>query len=225
MKVDKFAIAATLFVSTFGAAQAQTEDVKFTVGLKSWNHSYSDKASGADNWNNTSSFNANSPLVTLTAKKGDYFVTYSSLMTTVYALQSNDLKRSDTDIAAGWSFKPGYSVLLGYKKASVEDNKSDGIWNNPTSTIKGAFVGLTGAQILNERWFAYESIVHAPTIKNSSLPSAKINFTTFEAGFGYAIDARTQVTLGYRMQNYDRSGSVNQKIKLDGIIFGGSVNF
>ena len=108
---------------------------------------------------------------------------------------------------------------------NYDDKKS---WNTPDSKDKGIFIGLTGAQALQDRWFAYESIIYAPSMKNDNDPNSKITFTTLEAGAGYAIDAKTQLTLGYRSQVYDLkddSRKYTQNVKLNGLIFGASVSF
>lgn len=228
MKFNKISAAILLSVTSMGAVHAQSDEVKFSAGLKAWNHSFKIKTTSPNgSGDGNSDFNATAPLVSLTAKKGDYFATYSSLMPTVYPLEGGDLKRSDTDIAVGWSFTPGYSVLFGHKSIDSK-NFNNNTWNTPNSNDKGYFFGVTGAQMLQDKTFAYESFVYAPKMTNSDQTNAKITFTTLEAGVGYAIDAKTQLTVGYRAQIYDlKDDSIRytQKVNLNGLIFGASVNF
>ena len=229
VKLKKLSIAIVLSVASIGAANAQSDDVKFSVGLKAWNHDFKIKQASKDfSGDANTNFNPTAPLVSLTAKKGDYFVTFSTLLPTIYPLQGGDLKRGDNDIAIGWSFTPGYSALIGHKTIKSKNYETGKEWNTRTSTDKGAFLGLTGAQALEDRWFAYESIVYMPSMKTSDQPNVKGTFTTLEAGLGYAVNTQTQLTVGYRSQVYDIKDEPNkysQKAKMNGLIFGVSVGF
>ncbi len=228
----KFARTAIVLAAALGAGSAMAQDIQFSGGLKAWNHKFKvDARDLSGGGSETSNFNATSTLLSLTARKGDYFVTYSTLLPTTYALDGGDIKRQDTDIAVGWSFMPGYSVLLGQKVIKSKGYNTDReSWNaDPSVSDKGMFLGLTGAQPLKDRLFLYESIAIVPKMKSSNQPSASTKFSTLEIGLGYALDTKTQLTLGYRQQVYKQSDSArngfNQKVNLDGIIFGASVNF
>ena len=103
-------------------------------------------------------------------------------------------------------------------------------WNFPGHTEKCTFIGLTGAQSLQDRWFAYQSIVYAPSLKRSKTtnPNEKTKFSTIEIGVGYALDTKTQLTIGYRSQTHtttEKLISGERKAKLDGVIFGGAYSF
>jgi len=228
----KFARTAIVLAAALGAGSAMAQDIQFSGGLKAWNHSFDINAGNRlGSSSDSSNFNTTSTLLSVTARKGEYFLTYSMLLPSTYALNTGDIKRQDSDIAVGWNFMPGYSVLVGQKviKSKVYDLDLQSWNNSSTSTDKGAFIALTGAQSLKDKFFAYESIAYAPKLKSSPETNSSIKFTTLEVGLGYALDNKTQLTIGVRNQKYDLSdpsrGNYNQMVKLNGLIFGASYNF
>ncbi len=223
-------LALMLAIAGAGSVYAQNDDIKFSAGLKAWNHGLSVKSTQAnDTYQANSSFKATSPLISLTAKKGDFFIAFSTLMETVYAMQYSNMKRSDTDLAVGWSFHPGYSALIGHKTITTQDwDDKKNNWLTSDKRDAGYFFGVTGAQALQDRWFAYESFIYGPKLKSSNDSTSNVTFSTLEVGMGYAHDPKTQFTLGYRNQVRNKTNdgvSGESKATLDGIIFGVSHNF
>lgn len=233
MKLKIYSTFAVITIALAGAAQAQSEDIKFSAGMKAWNHNINihvvNNSGPNKNYDGSSNVSATAPLLSLTAKKGDFFITYSTLLTTVYALDGGDIMRNDTDLALGWSFTPGYSVLIGQKTLFTKDNNNVTGWNSNESKEKGYFLGFTGAQVLQDRWYAYESYVHAPNLEQKKyVTNEKLSFSTLEAGVGYALDTKTQFSLGYRSQVHkssDASRLRDETVKVNGLIFGVSHNF
>ena len=228
----KFARTAIVLAAALGAGSAMAQDIQFSGGLKAWNHSFDLNAGNTrGSATDKSNFNTTSTLLSVTARKGEYFLTYSMLLPSTYALNSGDIKRQDSDIALGWSFMPGYSVLVGQKNIKTKGYDLDRqSWSaSASSTDKGTFIALTGAQSLQDRIFAYESIAYLPKMKNDTEPNSSIKFTTLEVGLGYTLDTKTQLTVGLRNQSYDLAdpsrSNYRQKVKLNGLIFGASYNF
>jgi hypothetical protein len=104
----KFKLLLAIFIASFLSSAVADDEISYSFSLKDW---YSKAKVGS-----TSSESTNSPIVSATARKGDYFVTASTLLSTTYSFGSgSELFRKDTDLALGWSVHPNVSLLLGQK--------------------------------------------------------------------------------------------------------------
>jgi hypothetical protein len=204
MKNNKLLIA--LAILACSSAVMANDDITYSFGLKSWYHNLKVQNSSAS---------TASPIVSATARKGDYFVATSFLLPTTYSFDGYFVKRKDTDFAAGYALNSNFSALLGTKKITVDSY--DTSWE--ISTIKMTYVGLNAFTSVGENSFVYGQVTRSINLTDSSVTDgSKSTFTGYEAGYGYLLNKNTQLTVGYRSQKFANSG--NPDTTLPGIIFG-----
>ena len=204
MKKNKLLIA--LAILACSSAVMANDDITYSFGLKSWYHNLKVQNSSAS---------TASPIVSATARKGDYFVATSFLLPTTYSFDGYFVKRKDTDFAAGYALNSNFSALLGTKKITVDSY--DTSWD--ISTIKMTYVGLNAFTSVGENSFVYGQVTRSIKLTDSSVTDgSKTTFTGYEAGYGYLLNKNTQLTIGYRSQKFANSG--NPDTTLPGIIFG-----
>ena len=204
MKKNKLLIA--LAILACSSAVMANDDITYSFGLKSWYHNLKVQNSSAS---------TASPIVSATARKGDYFVATSFLLPTTYSFDGYFVKRKDTDFAAGYALNSNLSALLGTKKITVDSY--DTSWD--ISTIKMTYVGLNAFTPVGENSFVYGQVTRSIKLTDSSVTDgSKTTFTGYEAGYGYLLNKNTQLTVGYRSQKFANSG--NPDTTLPGIIFG-----
>jgi hypothetical protein len=204
MKKNKLLIA--LAILACSSAVMANDDITYSFGLKSWYHNLKVQ---------NSSGSTASPIVSATARKGDYFVATSFLLPTTYSFDGYFVKRKDTDFAAGYALNSNFSALLGTKKITVDSY--DTSWE--ISTIKMTYVGLNAFTSVGENSFVYGQVTRSINLTDSSVTDgSKSTFTGYEAGYGYLLNKNTQLTVGYRSQKFTNSG--NPDTTLPGIIFG-----
>jgi len=205
MKKSKLLIA--LAIAACSSAVMADDDITYSFGLKSWYHNLKVDSSSAS---------TASSILSVTARKGDYFLAVSSLLPTTYSFDSSYLKRKDTDFAAGYALNSNFSALLGTKKINVDQYSSG--WNY--STITMTYLGLNGFTPVGEKSFVFGQVTRSINLKDSSITDGtKETFTGYEAGYGYVLNKNTQLTVGYRNQKF----ATNSNTTLPGVIFGVTV--
>ena len=209
MKNNKLLIA--LAIAACSCAVMANEEINYSFSLKSWNHNLKQPT--------TNSETVNAAVISATAKKGDYFITGSSLLPITYSFGSgSELFRRDIDLALGWSLNSNVSLLAGQKKIGVRSYNTSNGWNN--WNINATYLGANGFTSLGEKSFAYgtytQSIKGKSTDDNNSM-----KFTYYEGGLGYVLSKDTQLTVGYRNQKF--VGNNGYTTTLPGIIFGVNV--
>jgi|APGre2960657444_1045066.scaffolds.fasta_scaffold82542_1 hypothetical protein len=209
MLKDKLFIA--LAIAACSTVVAADDDVNYSFSLKAWNHRSS---------SGSSSSYVNAPILALTAKKGDYFLTASSLLPTNFIKEDGTyFSRRDFDLAAGYSLNSNISVLGGYKRIYT------GNWNfsgtTATSTPQSVnipYLGLNGFSSIGDKSFLFGTVTRGIKVSQSGRSStdpADI-WTTLEGGYGYLLNKNTQLSAGIRLQNMKNSDSTT----LSGVIFG-----
>jgi len=205
MKKNKLSVA-ILIVASSSVAMAN-DDITYSFGLKSWYHNLRVE-------NNSASTAA--PIVSATAKKGDFFLATSFLLPTTYSFDNFFVKRKDTDFAAGYSLNSNFSTLLGTKRINVDSY--DTSWSS--STIKMTYVGLNGFTAVGENSFVFGQVTRSLKVTDSSATDgSKTTFTGYEAGYGYVLNKNTQFTVGFRNQKFVTTGD-STNTTLPGFIFG-----
>jgi len=205
MKKNKLliAISAALCVSSVLA----DDDIVYSFSLKDWNHKFKQRSSSTEA--------VNAAIVSGTARKGDYFITFSTLLSTTYSFgYGSELFRRDTDLALGWSVNSNVSLLAGQKNIGVRDyNTSDG-WSN--YNINLTYLGANGFTSIGEKSFLYGTYTQSIDGKVTD-DNSKMKFTNYEGGLGYVLSKDTQLTVGYRNQKFVGTTATTT---LPGIIFG-----
>jgi hypothetical protein len=210
MKKNKLTI--TLAIAAFASgAFAADDEINYSFGLKSWNHKL--KTTGSTDTENTSA-----SIVSATARKGDYFLATSFFLPTTYSKNAQYILRKDTDYAAGYSLNSNFSALLGTKKIGVRQYSSG--WGS--STINMTYLGLNAFTPVGESSFIFGQVTRSIKLTDSSITAAgvKETFTGYEAGYGYALNKNTQLTVGYRNQKLSVNNSSYSSNTLPGVIFG-----
>jgi len=204
MKKNKLLIA--LAIATCSCAVMADDDITYSFSLKDWNHKFKQGS--------TSTEAVNSAIVSGTARKGDYFITASTLLPTTYSFGSgSELFRRDTDFALGYSINSNVSFLAGQKNIGVRQyNTSDG-WTN--YKINLTYIGVNGFTSIGEKTFLYGTFTNSVKGKTTDTNST-MKFTNYEGGLGYVMSKDTQLTVGYRNQKFTDTSSTT----LPGIIFG-----
>jgi hypothetical protein len=190
---------------------ADDEKIDYSVGLKVWNNKLG--------WYTNA---ANSPIVSLTAKKGDYFLVGSFMLPATYTWNEGSaeyMTRRDTDLAIGWRMNSNVSLLAGQKKLGVNDYYSS---SNHYSTLNITYLGANASNSIGEDKFVYGQVLSKISGKNDS--NQKVNMTHLEAGFGSMVSKNSQMTLGYRSQKFSNSSS-NSSVNLRGYTFGVNHSF
>jgi hypothetical protein len=217
MKKNKLIIATALamFVSL---AIADEDQISYSLSVKAWNQKF--KVDGSDG----TTFNPTAPIISGTARKGDYFVSGSFMFPTSYSGSYNYIKRQDTDISFGWTFTPGLSAIIGYKILDHSQYDDSNKWLGSPQKDTGLIAGLTGAKPLDEKVYVSGSFGYAPNLKND-VKNTTIKYTSAEVGLGYIVDTKTQLTVGYRDQSYKAKQTGSSDIKIGGFIFGMNYSF
>jgi len=206
------------------SAMADEDKVDYSLNIKAWSNSIHVE----DRNTNVTTMNSVGPIVALTARKGDYFVSGSTMMPASYTYQTTWLKRRDTDVAFGYKYNQNLSLVAGYKNVSM----TDGSQANWVEQHSGVYLGISGFKLLTEKAFAYGNLAYMPNMSNSGTSSVDVmnkgNFISYEYGAGYALTSSTQLTLGYRVQQvkfYNVTQSRDEKSTMQGLVFGVNVNF
>ena len=197
-----------LAIAAFSNVVLADDKIDYSFSLKSWNNKISQ---------GTSTNQVNGTVISVTAKKGNFFITGSRLLPVTYTNSSGTtLIRNDSDIALGWSFSPNLS-LLGGKKIIGSGGSSTGGFNIP-------YFGLNGFSSINEKSFLYGTFTRSPKVSASSniTSNGTITFTNYEGGYGYLWDRSTQLTAGYRSQTLS---NLDPSATMAGVIFGANFSF
>ena len=205
MKKNKLLIA--LVIAACSSAVMADDDITYSFGLKSWNHKFTQDG--------TSTSNTNASILSITAKKGDYLITASTVMPTTYSFSGgNNLIRRDTDIALGYVLNSNISLIAGVKKLPYSTyTRSTNTTAN--TTINMRYLGLNGFNAIGEQSFVYGTALKSISLTETG-NADKSTFTSLEAGFGYVVNKNTQLTAGYRSQKFSDSSTTT----LPGIIIG-----
>jgi len=197
-----------LAIAVCSSSVIAEEKIDYSFSAKMWNTQIRNNGEAA-------SQSAYGPILSATAKKGDYFVTASFLMPTTYTTSATYTTRRDADLALGWSVNSNVALLLGQK--TIGANKYDsGSWN--IETVHISYLGANGFTSIGENQFLYGTLTRSFKAKDSNGGTPQsITFTNYEAGYGYVLNKNTQLSAGYRMQKFDVSGG---GAKIPGLIVG-----
>jgi len=221
MKKNKLLIA--LAIAACSSAVMADEEINYSLGIKSWNN----VLNNATPTSNINTQSQNAPLVTFVARKGDYFVSASALLKSVYTYKTAWLNRTDYDLALGYRVSDNISVLAGYKTLI----NTDGTQTNWKETNTGYFLGASGFKLIADQTYVYGNIQYVPSIKTKTTGTdyyRDMKFNSTEAGLGYVLNKSTQLTGGYRyqaMSNYNITQSRSEKTAVRGLLFGMNINF
>jgi len=199
-------LALSLMLASMGAL-AQ-DDVKYSLGLKYWNHTMT----GPER----TSVTVNSPLVSGSIKYKDFSFTASSLLQTTYVSTDQTYVmavRTDTDYAFGYTVFDKVTLILGSKTISGPNVKD----------MVGMFYGLSAAQPIHEQGFVFGTLAQSNNVSNLDGLSADGKFSLVDVGYGHVINKNTTVNIGYRQQIF--TTAVNDKYTIGGITFGVGFNF
>ena len=222
MKKNKLLIALAISALT-NVAIANEEKIDYSLSIKSWNN----VLNNATRTSNINTQSQNAPLVTFVARKGDYFVSASALLKSVYTYKTAWLNRTDYDLALGYRATDNISVLAGYKTLI----NTDGTQTNWKETNTGYFLGASGFKLIADQTYVYGNFQYVPSIKTKTTGTdyyRDMKFNSTEAGLGYVMNKSTQLTGGYRyqaMSNYNITQSRSEKTAIRGLLFGLNINF
>jgi len=212
MKNNKLFLAIVIAICS-ATALADDDKINYSISAKMWNNQL-------QNSGDIKSESANTPIYSLTAKKGDYFVTASFLVPTTYTRGTTYTNRRDADLALGWSLNPNISLLAGHKVINAP-RTSSGTRHHETAHFD--YVGANGFTSLSESQFLYGTVTRSFRGKNTSDGvTQSVNLTTYEFGYGYVLNKFTQLSAGYRMQKIGVTGESGTQIP--GLLFGASFN-
>lgn len=204
------AVAITAFAN---GVFAEENKFDYSISAKTWNTQIRNNGDPA-------SQGAYAPIYSLTAKKGNYFVTASFLAPTTYTTGATYTTRRDADIALGWSVNSNLALLIGQKTIGADKYES-GSWNIERTHI--SYLGLNGFSAIDDTQFLYGTLTRSFKARDSNGGTPQsITFTNYEAGYGYVARKNIQLSAGYRLQKFDVSGG---GAKIPGPIFGASFNF
>jgi len=142
--------ALSLMLASMGAL-AQ-DDVKYSLGLKNWNHTMT----GPER----TSVTVNSPLVSGSIKYKDFSFTASSLLQTTYVSTDQTYVmavRTDTDYAFGYTIYDKVTLLIGSKTLSGTAGVKD---------MVGTFYGVSLAQPINDEGYVFGTFAQSNNISN-----------------------------------------------------------
>jgi hypothetical protein len=223
MKKNLFVVAIALSVTSI-VAMADEEKIDYSLTVKSW-HNAINVANKDDNITTQA---ANGPIIGITAKKGDYFVTASTMLESSYRYTNVWLARKDVDFAFGYRYNQNVSLIVGHKTLYMKD----GSYTDWLEKHAGVYLGVAGFKLLNDATFVYGNLSYAPSMSSSGTSSIDVTnsakFTTYEAGLGYTLSNSSQLTIGYRSQqakDYNVTKSRSQTATMKGIIAGVNINF
>lgn len=224
--MKKPALLALAALTIFSMSAKADDEIKWSGAVKVWDATLKlhDKPDGTVQGTSSSNSAGN---LSITGKKNDYFATFSMLLPASYDYgTSGYLNRRDYDVALGWHFSDSLSALLGSKTINFHTNNagSDG-------TIRSTYVGLSAAKPINQEMFGYGTLTYSLRASNSTDDpryNDKNKQISYEIGAGYLVNNKTQLTLGYRVQNlsnrYVPTGATETDI-VRGVIFGTNVSF
>jgi len=228
MKKNKLLIALAIAACST-AVIADDEKIDYSLSVKTWhNNLYV-----ANKDTNITLQAANSPIIGLTAKKGDYFVTVQTMMESSYHTVSSPtnstwLARKDLDFAFGYRYNPNVSLIAGYKTLWMKD----GSQTNWLERHSGVYFGVAGFKPVTDSVFAYGNFTYAPSMSNEGTSvidnTNSIKFMNYEVGAGYTLTNTSQLIAGLRTQqvkDYNVTMSRSEKVVMKGLILGVNVNF
>ena len=184
------------------------DDVKYSMGLKIWNHTWTGLSKP--------SMSVNSPLLSGSLKYKDFSLTASSLLQTSYVdtgLTSIYAVRTDTDYAIGYTLYDKLTFLVGSKTISGPDY----------SDMTGTLYGLTYVQPIHNEGFLYGTLVQSNNFSNLGGANANGKLSLADVGYGYVINKNTSLNIGYRQQILITSSDA--KYTFGGATFGVGFNF
>jgi len=210
MKNNKLLIPLAIAAFTSGAFAADDE-INYSFSLKDWNHKFKQNSSTTEA--------VNSPILSGTARKGDYFITGSSLLPTTYSFaDGSQLIRRDNDIALGYSINSNFSLLGGKKNILVRTFSTSNALSQYNINLN--YLGANGFTAIGEKSFLYGTYTSSVSGKRTDT-NVSVKFSNYEAGLGYVLSKDTQVTLGYRSQKFAFANSSSAyDTTLSGLIFG-----
>jgi len=222
MKKNKLILAIALAICST-TALANDDKIDYSLSVKSWqnNVNVSNKST------NVTTQSANSPIVTFTAKKGDYFVSTNLMLQSAYSYRTAYMLRKDVDLTLGYRYTNNLSFVVGQSYITVKD----GTLSNWVDKYSGYFLGVSGFEMLSDKVYATASYKNIPSLKNSGTGTDKYKDTkgySAEVGLGYTLNNTTQLTAGYRFQqikNYNITQTRNESNTIKGILAGVNVNF
>ena len=197
-------LALSLMLASMGAL-AQ-DDVKYSLGLKNWNHTWAGTSRGTSN-------SANSGLVSGSVKYKDFSVTASSILQTSYSFASelNRDVRTDTDYGLGYTVMDRVTLLLGSKTVNMSGSGDS----------TGTFYGFSAFQPTHEEGYVYGTMTWCNALSNMDGGNGKFNLV--DVGYGHVINKNTSLNIGYRQQI--ATTYLDQKLTFAGVTFGVGFNF
>jgi hypothetical protein len=212
VKKNKLFLAIALAICST-TALANDDKINYSISAKMWNNQI-------QNTGDIKSESSNTPIYSLTAKKGDYFVVASFLVPTTYTRGTTYTTRRDADLALGWSLNPNISLLAGHKVINAPRTSSGTRYDE---TAHFNYIGANGFTSLSESQFLYGTVTRSLKGKDTSAGvTQSVNLTTYEFGYGYVLNQFTQLSAGYRMQKIGVTGGSGSQIP--GLLFGASFN-
>jgi hypothetical protein len=208
VKNNKLLIPLAIAAFTSGAFAADDE-INYSFSLKDWNHKFKQSSSTEA---------VNSPILSGTARKGDYFITGSSLLPTTYSFaDGSQLIRRDNDIALGYSINSNFSLLGGKKNILVRTFSTSNALSQYNINLN--YLGANGFTAIGEKSFLYGTYTSSVSGKRTDT-NVSVKFSNYEAGLGYVLSKDTQLTLGYRNQKFSFASGSAYNTTLSGLIFG-----
>ena len=221
MKINKSLIA----IASLACANAVMADdeINYSLSIKTWNNAIN----VANKSNNVTTQSINAPLVTFVARKGDYFVSASTLLESSYRYKNVWLARKDYDYGLGYRLTDNISLLGGYKNITVKD----GSQTNWVDVNTGYYLGVSGFKLLSDTTYVYGNYSRLPSIKTTGTGTdyyRNQKGATSEVGMGYVLNKNTQLTGGYRYQaidSYNITQTRSEKNTVRGLLAGININF
>jgi len=221
MKKNKLLTA--LAIAACSSAVIADEEINYSLSIKTWNNAIN----VANTSSNVTTQSINAPLISLVIRKGDYFISASTLLESSYRYKTVWLARKDFDYALGYRLTDNISVLGGYKMLQ----SIDGSQTNWTDKNTGYYVGVSGFKMILDQTYAYGNLSYMPSVKTSSTGTDYYRdqkMTTSELGLGYVLNKNTQLTGGYRFQTFDSyniTQTRSEKLTVRGLLAGVNINF
>ena len=221
MKKNKLLIA--IAIATCSSVVIADEQIDYSLSIKTW----SNAINVANSSSNVTTQSINAPLITLVARKGDYFVNVSALLESSYRYKTVWLARKDYDVGVGYRLTDNFSLLAGHKSLVSKD----GSQTNWTETNNGYYVGASGFKLVADQTYAYGNVQYAPSVKTSTTGTdfyRSQKFTSSEIGLGYVLNKNTQLTGGYRyqlFQSYNITQARSERLTVRGLLAGININF
>jgi hypothetical protein len=221
MKKNKLLIA--LVIAGSSSAVLAEDEIKYSVAMKTWNNTFN----VANPSNNLNIQSTNSPIVTLTAIKGDYFVSANYMLESSYRYRTVWLSRKDYDYSVGYRYKNNLSFVVGQSVMVFKDGSQP----NWVETSTGNFLGVSGFEMLSDKIFVTGNYKHIPSFKVSTTGTdyyRDMKGFSSEVGLGYVLNSTTQLTASYRYQQsklYNITQSRNETNTMRGLLAGINVNF